>query len=405
MDLQSVNRIVILGDAAVGKTSLALRHFKGTFSPTYTPTNGMKYFTPSVSSHSQATSPTIINKNMTTTPNKPTFNNTNEGDRNNKESNATSIIKKSHHTTTAVWDLSGDPDYRAVVRSYYTNVDGFIFVCRCDDVESLHDIATEWEKDVMDQLDGNDAWAHTTRVLVATHVDTLYSTPRDLFAFRSEALRMATTHNMKYYEVDNVHGVNTSSVFRTVFDDDATPVVRLVNPVAWSADQHHMLPLELRQRVRALARSGVFETSQFVNFVKEWLSPPQGTGYMESMDTAAAQAQIIAPAKVELTTITTQSKKKSTSDDIHSMMLQQQQNQHTTASISSSSVRSGPARRLDMSFDDRSRVPDPHSSGAADDDLNVVAPSATGCCGCFGRAKTRRQRVSPTARDKSCLIS
>jgi small GTP-binding protein len=128
-----------------------------------------------------------------------------------------------HGTTYQFWDTVGSEQYAGVTRPYLKTAD---IVLMCFDVTSLETITAlnKWHKEVTDVVDANMKY-----ILVGTKADLRATHPESETVSDAMSQHWATTHDMKYIETSALNKSNITELFDMIEGFQITPAMK-ANP-------------------------------------------------------------------------------------------------------------------------------------------------------------------------------
>jgi len=193
-------KLLVVGDAGVGKTCLITRFVDDTFSSTCKSTIGVDF-------------------------------------------KATSIEMDGASVQLQVWDTAGQERFRALTTSYYRGAHGVIVVYDVTDQASF-DHLSSWMKDV-DLYSGEEV----TKLLIGNKDDV----PEGKVVDTNEAREFAKEHNMLFMEASAMRATNVSAAFRLLVAE----VMHVADTMASQPPAfEHKLKVNLERSRRAKAAAG-----------------------------------------------------------------------------------------------------------------------------------------------------
>jgi small GTP-binding protein len=165
-DYEYVSKILILGDAGVGKSSLVVRYCDDIFNDTYYNTIGVDF--------------KIKMKKI-----------------NNK------IIKLN------IWDTAGQEKFRALITSYYRNIDIIIFIFDLTNQQSFRNIEY-WYEEIKQSLK-----PFNKLYLVGTKNDN----KNNIFIENDYIIELSKKYNMKYFDTSSKKNYNINNLFDDIFNE------------------------------------------------------------------------------------------------------------------------------------------------------------------------------------------
>ena len=156
-------KVILIGDASVGKTALLLKYVDGKFLENHIATIGVEY----------------------------------------KEK----IIKHNNiDIKLQIWDTAGQEIYRSLTRNFYRNADAFLFVFDITNEESYVHIK-DWLKESEEDLGKN-----FKKMLIGNKLDLSHKRKID----KERIKRFADKNNMKCFETSAKEGKNVDIIFTEV---------------------------------------------------------------------------------------------------------------------------------------------------------------------------------------------
>jgi len=161
-------KLVLVGDCFVGKTTFA-RYFDSGYIPTYNPTIGVEY-----GSH-------VVH------------------------------IKNSIPIKCQIWDTAGQEKFQGIIRSYYKNIGGIIFMFDVTNERSFQNIKI-W----LDEFDRNkNSTKYISKILVANKID---DKSKRVVPNR-EAQQFAKENNLLYCEISVKKNINITLPLEMITED------------------------------------------------------------------------------------------------------------------------------------------------------------------------------------------
>ena len=156
-------RLMVIGDANVGKTSLIKRYCQNDFNNAYLTTIGIDFQTKNIN---------MNNKNI----------------------------------KIQIWDTAGQERYRIMAKNYYNSSDGFIIVYDITKRESFNNINT-WIEQI-----SNSAQNYSKSVIFANKCDL-----KDIRKVKiDEGKELAKQYNFKFYETSAKDSINIKEGFESI---------------------------------------------------------------------------------------------------------------------------------------------------------------------------------------------
>lgn len=162
-----VKKVIVLGDAAVGKTSLILKFTDKAFKREYIPTLGVN-----------------ISEKM--------------------------IIKQNNIIRLMLWDLGGQQRFEAIRRNAYAGAEGVIYVFDLTNPKTLLDL-TNWQKELKKNLKKE---KKSVSLLVGNKSDMI----KERKVTQEEIDEFSKKNQLKYYETSALNGTNVEKAFKELAD-------------------------------------------------------------------------------------------------------------------------------------------------------------------------------------------
>jgi small GTP-binding protein len=159
----NIIKILILGDQAVGKTSILLRYTRSSFSDVLLPTLGVDF--------------------------------------KQKE-----VIVKGKSYIVQIWDSAGQERFRSVTRTYYKKASGIILAYDCTSFKSFQNVE-QWLQQITSEVD-----SQVPLVLVSTKNDLPRS--EDL----NQGKKLAKQLRVKFFRTSSKTGEGIDEVFQHIID-------------------------------------------------------------------------------------------------------------------------------------------------------------------------------------------
>lgn len=174
---QAQFKLVLLGESAVGKSSIVQRFVKNSFDEFRESTIGAAFLTQSI----KLTKDEIIN--------------------NNGDINCDDIIIKFE-----IWDTAGQERYRSLASMYYRNAQAAIVVYDITQIESLEK-AKYWIKELQKQANND---------IIITLVGNKLDLQNERKISEETARKLSTELNLQYFEVSAKTGENVEELFKNI---------------------------------------------------------------------------------------------------------------------------------------------------------------------------------------------
>ncbi|KAJ1451194.1 ras family-domain-containing protein [Pelagophyceae sp. CCMP2097] len=156
-------KLLMIGDSAVGKTSLLLRYANDTFSSTFITTIGIDF-------------------------------------------KIKTIDLDGKRVKLQIWDTAGQEQFRTITRSYFRGAQGIVLVYDITDRGTFNSVRS-WMAQISDHAD-----AQVNRVLVANKCD--YESARQVSI--EEGQKLAEEYNVRFFETSAKNDVNVTECFTTI---------------------------------------------------------------------------------------------------------------------------------------------------------------------------------------------
>ena len=153
-------KILLIGDSAVGKTSILFRYINEEFPEYYISTIGVEY-------------------------------------------KIKTLIINGKRVILRIWDTSGQERYRSITQNFYRNANGILFVFDITNKESFNNIK-DW------LIDSENSEIKITKILVGNKIDLLDKRKVDQELIDN----FAEKKGMKYFETSAKEGRNIDDIFR-----------------------------------------------------------------------------------------------------------------------------------------------------------------------------------------------
>ncbi len=167
--VQNECKIVMLGDSAVGKTSIALRYIENKFSNAHIVTLGATFQQPKVK------------------------------------------LKNGNTIKMNLWDTSGEEKFKSMLPMYYKSAKGAILTYDIGCKKSFENV-TDW----IDELHDHVKLENSVMVLVGNKKDL---PPEEREVSTSTAASLAQEHNMLFLEVSAKSGDNIDEIFNSLAEE------------------------------------------------------------------------------------------------------------------------------------------------------------------------------------------
>jgi Ras-related protein Rab-5C len=184
---QAQFKLVLLGESAVGKSSIVQRFVKNSFDEFRESTIGAAFLTQSI----KLSNNDLINNNIN-------FNNDNNND--NNDNNDGIIIK------FEIWDTAGQERYRSLASMYYRNAQAAIVVYDITQIESLNK-AKYWIKELKKQANNDIIIA-----LVGNKIDL----ENDRKILKDDVIALSNELNLLNFDVSAKTGENIQNLFKQI---------------------------------------------------------------------------------------------------------------------------------------------------------------------------------------------
>ncbi|KAJ8605746.1 hypothetical protein CTAYLR_008475 [Chrysophaeum taylorii] len=156
-------KLLMIGDSAVGKTSLLLRYANDTFSSTFITTIGIDF-------------------------------------------KIKTIDLDGKRVKLQIWDTAGQEQFRTITRSYFRGAQGIVLVYDITDRGTFNSVRS-WMAQINDHAD-----AQVNRVLIGNKAD--FETARQVST--EEGQRLADEYGVKFFETSAKNDVNVTECFTTI---------------------------------------------------------------------------------------------------------------------------------------------------------------------------------------------
>jgi len=156
-------KLLMIGDSAVGKTSLLLRYANDTFSSTFITTIGIDF-------------------------------------------KIKTIDLDGKRVKLQIWDTAGQEQFRTITRSYFRGAQGIVLVYDITDRGTFNSVRS-WMSQIADHAD-----AQVNRVLIGNKCD--HETARQVST--EEGNRLADEYGVKFFETSAKNDINVSECFTTI---------------------------------------------------------------------------------------------------------------------------------------------------------------------------------------------
>ena len=170
-DYNHLYKIVLVGDAAVGKTHLLNRYIKGTLPKSNAPTIGVEFATRTV---------TLANGGK---------------------------------VKAQIWDTAGQERYRAITSTHYRRALGALLIYDVTKERSFENI-TQWMVDLKQSAEPD-----LVIMLVGNKVDLVKNNPSMRKVSREEAIRFAQANGLLFEETSAVSALNVVDVFEKLLQE------------------------------------------------------------------------------------------------------------------------------------------------------------------------------------------
>mmetsp|Transcript_26175 Transcript_26175/g.80522 ORF Transcript_26175/g.80522 Transcript_26175/m.80522 type:complete len:202 (-) Transcript_26175:266-871(-) len=156
-------KLLMIGDSAVGKTSLLLRYANDTFSSTFITTIGIDF-------------------------------------------KIKTIDLDGKRVKLQIWDTAGQEQFRTITRSYFRGAQGIVLVYDITDRGTFNSVRS-WMSQIADHAD-----AQVNRVLIGNKCD--HESARQVST--DEGQRLAEEYGVRFFETSAKNDVNVSECFTTI---------------------------------------------------------------------------------------------------------------------------------------------------------------------------------------------
>ena len=156
-------KLLMIGDSAVGKTSLLLRYANDTFSSTFITTIGIDF-------------------------------------------KIKTIDLDGKRVKLQIWDTAGQEQFRTITRSYFRGAQGIVLVYDITDRATFNSVRS-WMSQINDHAD-----AQVNRVLIGNKCD--YESARQVST--EEGQRLAQEYGVNFFETSAKNDVNVTECFTTI---------------------------------------------------------------------------------------------------------------------------------------------------------------------------------------------
>lgn len=156
-------KLLMIGDSAVGKTSLLLRYANDTFSSTFITTIGIDF-------------------------------------------KIKTIDLDGKRVKLQIWDTAGQEQFRTITRSYFRGAQGIVLVYDVTDRGTFNSVRS-WMAQINDHAD-----AQVNRVLIGNKCD--YESARQVST--DEGQRLAQEYGVRFFETSAKNDINVTDCFTTI---------------------------------------------------------------------------------------------------------------------------------------------------------------------------------------------
>ena len=156
-------KLLMIGDSAVGKTSLLLRYANDTFSSTFITTIGIDF-------------------------------------------KIKTVDLDGRRVKLQIWDTAGQEQFRTITRSYFRGAQGIVLVYDITDRGTFNSVRS-WMAQIADHAD-----AQVNRVLVANKSDN----EAERRVSSAEGAALAAEYEVKFLETSAKHDINVSETFTAI---------------------------------------------------------------------------------------------------------------------------------------------------------------------------------------------
>lgn len=156
-------KLLMIGDSAVGKTSLLLRYANDTFSSTFITTIGIDF-------------------------------------------KIKTIDLDGKRVKLQIWDTAGQEQFRTITRSYFRGAQGIVLVYDITDRGTFNSVRS-WMSQIADHAD-----AQVNRVLIGNKCD--HEAARQVST--EEGSRLADEYGVKFFETSAKNDINVNECFTTI---------------------------------------------------------------------------------------------------------------------------------------------------------------------------------------------
>lgn len=165
-DYEYVSKVLVVGDAGSGKSSLVMRYCDDIFNDSYYNTIGVDF---------KIKIKKINNKNI----------------------------------KLNIWDTAGQEKFRSLISSYYRNVDIILFVFDLTNKQSFRNIEY-WYEEIKSTLK-----SHNRLYLVGTKND--YK--NEIYIDNNDIIELSKKYNMKYFDTSSKKNYNINNLFDDIFNE------------------------------------------------------------------------------------------------------------------------------------------------------------------------------------------